>query len=62
MTPASPEYQMIRTYIDWVLDVPWSTTTEDRLDPIAARRCSTRITTISTRSRTGSSSTSRSRS
>jgi len=37
MTPASPEYQMIRTYIDWVLDVPWSTTTEDRLDPAAAR-------------------------
>jgi len=37
MTPASPEYQMIRTYIDWVLDVPWSTTTDDRLDPIAAR-------------------------
>jgi len=28
---------MIRTYIDWVLDVPWSTTTEDRLDPTAAR-------------------------
>jgi ATP-dependent Lon protease len=37
MTPASPEYQMIRTYIDWVLDVPWSVTTPDRLDPIAAR-------------------------
>jgi ATP-dependent Lon protease len=37
MTPASPEYQMIRTYIDWVLDVPWSVTTDDRLDPIAAR-------------------------
>ena len=37
MTPASPEYQMIRTYIDWVLDVPWSTTTDDRLDPLAAR-------------------------
>ena len=37
MTPASPEYQMIRTYFDWVLDVPWSTTTEDRLDPVAAR-------------------------
>ena len=31
MTPASPEYQMIRTYLDWVLDVPWNTTTEDRL-------------------------------
>jgi ATP-dependent Lon protease len=37
MTPASPEYQMIRTYIDWLLDVPWSITTEDRLDPKAAR-------------------------
>ncbi len=31
------EAQMIRTYIDWVLDVPWSTTTTDRLDPVAAR-------------------------
>src|SRR6266496_2008830 len=38
MTPASPEYQMIRTYIDWVLDVPWAVTTEDRLAPPAARR------------------------
>ncbi len=37
MTPASPEYQMIRTYLDWVLDVPWETLTEDRLDPLAAR-------------------------
>ncbi len=37
MTPVSPEYQMLRTYIDWVLDVPWSTFTEDRLDPAAAR-------------------------
>ena len=38
MTPASPEYQMLRTYIDWVLDIPWDTPTEDRLDPIEARR------------------------
>jgi ATP-dependent Lon protease len=38
MTPASPEYQMIRTYIDWVLDIPWSVTTPDRLDPVAARQ------------------------
>jgi ATP-dependent Lon protease len=38
MTPASPEYQMIRTYLDWVLDVPWAVTTEDRLDPVEARR------------------------
>ncbi len=38
MTPASPEYQMIRTYLDWVLEVPWSVTTADRLDPVEARR------------------------
>ncbi|HEY7170175.1 MAG TPA: endopeptidase La [Vicinamibacterales bacterium] len=37
MTPVSPEYQMIRTYLDWVLDVPWSKTSDDRLDPVAAR-------------------------
>ncbi len=38
MSPASPEYQMIRTYFDWVLDIPWSSITEDRLDPAAARQ------------------------
>jgi endopeptidase La len=38
MGPSSPEYQMIRTYIDWILDVPWTVTTEDRLDPVEARR------------------------
>jgi ATP-dependent Lon protease len=38
MTPASPEYQMIRTYLDWVLDVPWDKPTEDRLNPVEARK------------------------
>jgi ATP-dependent Lon protease len=38
MTPASPEYQMLRTYLDWVLDVPWERLTQDRLDPVEARR------------------------
>jgi ATP-dependent Lon protease len=38
MTPASPEYQMLRTYVDWVLDIPWDKPTEDRLDPVEARR------------------------
>jgi ATP-dependent Lon protease len=38
MTPASPEYQMIRTYLDWVLDVPWEKPTVDRLDPVEARK------------------------
>ncbi len=38
MTGASPEYQMIRTYLDWLLDVPWSVMTTDRLDLVEARR------------------------
>ena len=38
MNAASPEYQMLRTYLDWVLDVPWSVTTPDRIDPVEARR------------------------
>jgi ATP-dependent Lon protease len=38
MGPQSPEYQMIRTYIDWLLDVPWSVSTADRIDPIEARK------------------------
>ena len=38
MGSASPEYQMLRTYIDWLLDVPWPVTTPDRLDPVEARR------------------------
>src|SRR5689334_9317227 len=38
MSGQSPEYQMIRTYLDWILELPWSVTTEDRLDPVEARR------------------------
>jgi ATP-dependent Lon protease len=38
MTPAAPEYQMIRTYLDWLLEVPWAKRTEDRIDPVAARQ------------------------
>jgi ATP-dependent Lon protease len=38
MTPAAPEYQMIRTYLDWLLEVPWAKRTDDRLDPIEARK------------------------
>jgi ATP-dependent Lon protease len=33
----SPEYGWIRTYLDWLLDVPWSTRTEDTLDIARAR-------------------------
>jgi len=30
--PASPEYTVIRTYLDWVCELPWSVQTKDRLD------------------------------
>ena len=33
----SPESQMIRTYLDWLLSVPWGTLSEERLDPEHAR-------------------------
>lgn len=32
MPPMSPEVGIIRTYIDWILDLPWTTTTEDNLN------------------------------
>lgn len=35
---ASPEYGVIRTYLDWITELPWSKTTDDRLDIEAARR------------------------
>ena len=38
MNQASPDYQITRTYLEWLLEIPWSVTTEDRLDPIEARR------------------------
>jgi ATP-dependent Lon protease len=32
MPPMSPEVGIIRTYIDWILDLPWKQATEDNLD------------------------------
>jgi len=32
MPPAAPEVSVIRTYIDWLLDLPWTQCTEDNLD------------------------------
>jgi ATP-dependent Lon protease len=33
----SPEYGWIRTYLDWLIDVPWSVRTDDNLDIAEAR-------------------------
>src|SRR5205085_9463002 len=37
MGDSSPETQMIRTYLDWLLVVPWGKRSEERLDPVHAR-------------------------
>jgi ATP-dependent Lon protease len=38
MPPMVAEAVVVRTYLDWILALPWSTRTEDRLDIKAARR------------------------
>ena len=35
---ASPEYSVIRTYLDWVCELPWAVQTEDKLDIRRAER------------------------
>lgn len=37
MHPESAEATIIKTYLDWMVDVPWSKATEDRVDIPAAR-------------------------
>src|SRR5436309_7340140 len=37
MGDSSGESSMIRTYLEWLLAVPWSTRSEERLDPAHAR-------------------------
>ena len=36
--PASPEYSVIRTYLDWICELPWSVQTADQLDINKAER------------------------
>ncbi|MEW6775453.1 MAG: endopeptidase La [Bdellovibrionota bacterium] len=38
MQPASGEYTVSRTYLDWILDMPWLDSTDDRLDIMDAEK------------------------
>lgn len=37
MSPQSPEYSVIKTYLDWMIDLPWNILSEDQLDINHAR-------------------------
>ncbi|MDZ4694961.1 MAG: endopeptidase La [Deltaproteobacteria bacterium] len=37
MQSSSAEYTVTRTYLEWLVDIPWSVSTEDKLDIQAAR-------------------------
>ena len=38
ISPSSPEYTVSRTYLDWILDLPWLKATADNLDLERARQ------------------------
>jgi ATP-dependent Lon protease len=38
MPPSAPEVGIIRTYLDWLLEMPWSELTTDNLDLVSAGR------------------------
>ncbi|MFN2290948.1 MAG: endopeptidase La [Anaerolineae bacterium] len=38
MPPQAAEYSVIKTYLDWLTDMPWQVTTEDQLDITHARQ------------------------
>ncbi len=38
MSPASAEYTVSRTYLDWILELPWEVSTPDQIDIKAAKK------------------------
>ncbi len=38
MPPQAAEYSVIKTYLDWLTEMPWQVTTEDQLDVAHARK------------------------
>jgi ATP-dependent Lon protease len=39
MQPQSAEYNVTRSYLEWIADLPWSKTTPDKLEVEETRRC-----------------------
>jgi ATP-dependent Lon protease len=37
MSPQSADYPIIKTYLDWLIDLPWQTLSEENADVVAAR-------------------------
>ena len=37
MSPQAAEYSMVKTYLDWLLDLPWNHTSEDQTNIKVAR-------------------------
>ncbi len=38
INPASPEYNVVRNYLDWIMELPWLESTDDNLDLEQARQ------------------------
>ena len=50
MNPQQPEYNVIRTWLEYVVELPWKTRSEDNLDIWRGHgRCWTKITSASPR-------------
>ena len=49
MHPDAIESTMVRTYLEWLVELPWSKSTKDNIDIKKAQRSSTRTITTSTR-------------
>jgi ATP-dependent Lon protease len=39
MQPSSAEYTVTRTYLEWLVELPWSISTEDKIELDEVRRC-----------------------
>ncbi len=38
MSPGAPEYTVARTYLDWLIELPWAVSTEENIDILQAQK------------------------